>query len=145
MDEFFSSSNIQTFFELLRAGLWEKDARLSQYKDIDYSAVMRLAEVQSVVGLVAAGLEYVTDMKLPKDDLLQFVGQALQLEHRNKTMNHFLADIYEKLRKEGVYALLLKGQGIAQCYERPLRRTSGDVDLFLSNGNYQNAVNALTS
>lgn len=63
---FFSSSNIQTFFELLRAGLWEKDARLSQYKNIDYSAVMRLAEVQSVVGLVAAGLEHVMDVKVPQ-------------------------------------------------------------------------------
>ena len=136
--------NQQAFFELLRAGLWEKDARLSQYKDINYPVVMRLAEEQSVVGLVAAGLEHVTDIKLPKENLLQFVGQALQLEQRNKAMNQFLASIIEKLRKEGVYALLLKGQGIAQCYERPLWRASGDVDLFLSNDNYKNAVSVLT-
>lgn len=36
-------NNQGAFFELLRAGLWGKDARLSQYKDIDYSAIMRLA------------------------------------------------------------------------------------------------------
>lgn len=47
----------QAFFELLRAGLWEKDARLSPYKDINYSAVMRLAEEQSVVGLLLQGLK----------------------------------------------------------------------------------------
>ena len=140
----FSTNNIQTFFELLRAGLWEKDARLSIYNDIDCTAVMRLSEEQSVVGLVAAGLEHVTDIEFPKEDLLQFVGQALQLEQRNMAMNHFLASIIEKLRNEGVYALLLKGQGIAQCYERPLWRASGDVDLFLSNDNYKNAVNVLT-
>ena len=140
----FSTNNIQTFFELLRAGLWEKDARLSIYNDIDCTAVMRLSEEQSVVGLVAAGLEHVTDIEFPKEDLLQFVGQALQLEQRNKAMNHFLASIIEKLRNEGVYALLLKGQGIAQCYKRPLWRVSGDVDLFLSNDNYKNAVNVLS-
>lgn len=137
-------NNQGAFFELMRAGLWEKDARLSQYIDIDYSAILQLAGEQSVVGLVAAGLEHVTDIKLPKEALLQFVGQALQLEQRNKAMNQFLAGIIDKLRKEGVYALLLKGQGIAQCYERPLWRASGDVDLFLSNDNYKNAVNVLT-
>lgn len=137
-------NNQRAFFELLRAGLWEKDVRLSPFKAIDYSAIMQLAEEQSVVGLVPAGLEHVTDMKLPKDNLLQFVGQALQFEMRNISMNLFLAGIIEKLRKEGVYALLLKGQGIAQCYKRPLWRASGDVDLFLSNDNYKNAVNVLT-
>ena len=30
-------NNSKVFFELLRAGLWEKEARLSQYKDIDFS------------------------------------------------------------------------------------------------------------
>ena len=103
-----------------------------------------MAEEQAVLGLVAAGMEHVTDVKVPKENLLQFVGQALQLEQRNKAMNQFLAGIIDRLRKEGVYALLLKGQGIALCYERPLWRASGDVDLFLSNDNYMNAVNVLT-
>ena len=137
-------SNKQTFFALVEAGLWEKGVRLSTYKKIDFHEVKRLAEEQAVMGLVAAGLEYVTDVKVPKEDILQFAGQVLQLEQRNKVMNKFLAGIIDKLRKEGVYTLLLKGQGIAQCYERPLWRVSGDVDLFLSNDNYKNAVNVLT-
>ena len=131
--------NQQAFFELLRAGLWEKDARLSPYKDIDYSAIMRLAEEQSVVGLVAAGLEHVVDMKAPQVIALQFAGQAIQLEQRNKAMNAFVADMIENLRKEDIYATLVKGQGIAQCYEKPLWRSSGDVDLLLSESNYERA------
>ena len=137
-------SNKQTFFALVEAGLWEKGVRLSTYNKIDFHEVKRLAEEQAVIGLVAAGLEHVTDIRLPKEDLLQFVGQALQMEQRNKAMNEFLAGIIDNLRKEGVYTLLLKGQGIAQCYERPLWRVSGDVDLFLSNDDYKNAVNVLT-
>ena len=128
----------------MRAGLWEKDVRLSPYKDIDYSAIMRLAEEQSVVGLVAAGLEHVVDVKVPQTGALQFAGQALQLEQRNKAMNAFIADLIEKLRKEDVYAILVKGQGIAQCYEKPLWRSSGDVDLLLNDTNYQKASNILT-
>ncbi len=137
-------SKQQAFFALVEAGLWEKDVRLSTYNKIDFHEVKRLAEEQAVIGLVAAGLEHVTDIRLPKEVLLQFVGQALQMEQRNKAMNEFLAGIIDNLRKEGVYTLLLKGQGIAQCYERPLWRVSGDVDLFLSNDNYKNAVNVLT-
>lgn len=137
-------SNKQTFFALVEAGLWEKGVRLSTYNKIDFHEVKRLAEEQAVIGLVAAGLEHVTDIRLPKEVLLQFVGQALQMEQRNKVMNEFLAGIIDYLRKEGVYTLLLKGQGIAQCYERPLWRVFGDVDLFLSNDNYKNAVNVLT-
>lgn len=135
--------NQQAFFELLRAGLWEKDSRLSQYKDIDYSAIMRLAEEQSVVGLVAAGIEHAMDVKVPQVWALQFAGQAIQLEQRNKAMNVFVAKLIELLRKEDVYAILVKGQGIAQCYEKPLWRSSGDVDLLLSNSNYDRAKRVL--
>ena len=60
------SNNQQAFLELVRAGLWEKDAHLSQYSDVDYSEVLRLAEEQAVVGLVAARLEHVVDMRIPQ-------------------------------------------------------------------------------
>ena len=136
--------NTQAFFALLKAGLWEKDVRISAFNNIDFQEVSRLAEEQSVVGLVAAGLEHVTDVKVSKEDVLQFAGQALQLEQRNKVMNSFISSLIEKLRGASVYSLLLKGQGIGQCYERPLWRTAGDIDLFLSEGNYLNAKDLLT-
>ena len=50
------SEKQEAFLELLRAGLWEKEARLSQFGRVDYEEVMRLAEEQSVAGLVTAGL-----------------------------------------------------------------------------------------
>ena len=34
---------------------------------------------------------------------------------------------------------MVKGQGIAQCYERPLWRACGDVDLLLDKDNYEKA------
>ena len=131
--------NQQAFFALLRAGLWEQEVRLSQFEGIDFNEIYRLAEEQSIVGLVAAGLNNVTDTKIPKIDFLQFLGVSMHLEDQNKAMNSFIADLIEKLRKAGIYALLVKGQGIAQCYERPLWRSCGDVDLFLSEENYEKA------
>lgn len=133
----------RVFIELLRAGLWEQNVRLSPYKDIDFSEVYRIAEEQSVIGLVAAGFEHVSDIKVPQQWALQFVGYTIQLEQRNKAMNAFIAKLIEKFRKEDIYTLLVKGQGVAQCYERPLWRASGDVDLYLSKDNYEKAKKML--
>lgn len=135
-------NNTQAFLTLVRAGLWEQDVRLLPYCDIKWQEVYRLATEQSVLGLVLAGLEH-SDIKPPKELLLQWIGEGQQIEQRNKAMNAFIADIIEKLRKENIYTLLVKGQGVAQCYERPLWRACGDVDLLLSRDNYKKAKNYL--
>ena len=109
-----------------------------------WNAVYRLAEEQSVVGLVAAEIDTLSPSERPPQQVvLQFVGQTLQLEQRNKAMNEFVARLIEKLRENDIYALLVKGQGIAQCYEKPLWRASGDVDLLLSGSNYEKAKELL--
>lgn len=132
-------NNEKAFFALLRAGLWEKEVQLSSFGEIDFEQVQRLAEEQSVVGLVAAGLDHVVDVMVPKKDVLQIIGQTLQLEQQNQAMNYFIGVLIEKMRKEGIYTVLVKGQGVAQCYERPLWRSCGDVDFFLSEDNYEKA------
>lgn len=133
------SNTIEAFFALMQGGLWEKEVSLSSLGEIDYVKVLRLSEEQSVLGLVTAGLEHVVDYKVPQKTLLQFIGETIQLEQRNSAMNAFIAHVVQKMREEDIYTLLVKGQGIAQCYERPLWRTSGDIDLFLSDTNYEKA------
>jgi hypothetical protein len=54
-------------------------------------------------------------------------------------MNYFIGVLVDKMREEGIYTLLVKGQGVAQCYERPLWRSSGDVDFFLNEEHYERA------
>lgn len=129
----------QVFFELIRAGLWEEDIRLSPYGDVNLMEIYQLAEEQSVMGLITAGLEHVTDVRVPQVVLLQFIGATLQIEDCNKSMNAFISELMRKLNDAGIRALLVKGQGIAQCYERPLWRSSGDIDLLLDVDNYEKA------
>lgn len=132
----------QVFFELVRAGLWpEHQARIVAHGiPADWDAVYRLAEEQSVVGLVAAGIETLPQSERPPQVVtLQCAGSTLQLEQRNKAMNEFVAKLISSLRAADINALLVKGQGIAQCYERPLWRASGDVDLLLSVEDYEKA------
>lgn len=130
--------NEQAFFSIIQAGLWEREVRLASFEKINFNGIYKLAEEQSVTGLVLAGLEHF-DAKPPKELLLQWIGEVQLLEQRNKAMNEFVAKLIERLRAQDIYALLVKGQGIAQCYERPLWRSSGDVDLLLSSENYDKA------
>ena len=139
------NKNIQAFLAIVKAGFWEEDSMLLPYGEIDYTAIYNMAEKQGVLGLVAAGLDHVSDTKIPQVTALTFAGATIQMEQRNKAMNGFIAELVEKMRAVDIYTLLVKGQGVAQCYERPLWRPSGDVDFLLSEDNYKKAKAFLLS
>lgn len=137
----------QSFFALVRAGLWgTNDCFIHNDKFFDcieWEKVYQLAQEQSVVGLVTAGMEHVTDVRIPQSIALKFAGVSLQIERNNEGMNAFICELWEWFREHGVYSLLVKGQGVAQCYHRPLWRSCGDVDLLLSDENYRKAKELL--
>ena len=141
-------NNQKVFFELLRAGLFPNHGEGvmvhdTLFMDVNWGKVYQIAQEQSVQGVVLQGIEEQRDknieLSVPKVLLLQWIGEVQVIEQRNKDMNAFIAKLIGKLRNGDVYTLLVKGQGIAQCYERPLWRACGDVDLFLSEENYKKA------
>lgn len=127
------------FFALLRAGLWEQGVRLQPYEPLDFDALFKMAKKQSVVGLLAAGLEHVEDRKVKKPEVLKFLKRVFSLEGKNQKVRRFIEDLMGRLRDAGIYALMVKGQGLAECYERPQWRPVGDVDLLLDEDNYLKA------
>lgn len=132
-------NTIEAFFALLRAGLWsDGNQEIRIDGTTDWNEVYELAQEQSVLGLVLAGLEH-SDIKPPKESLLQWIGEVQLIEQRNKAMNVYISKLIEEMRSDGIYTLLVKGQGLAQCYNRPNWRSSGDVDLLLSKDNYEEA------
>ena len=134
-----ANNTIDAFFALLKAGLWERNVQLLVFGPVDFGAIYGIAEEQSVVGLIAAGVERIQDIKTSKQDVLPFMTRVISLENQNAAMNYFIGVIIEKMREAGIKAVLIKGQGVAQCYERPLWRASGDVDLFFDADNYERA------
>ncbi len=134
-----TQSEIDLFFTLLKAGLWEKSVRILPFEPIDFTALYNLADEQSVVGLIAAGLEHVADRKVTKQEALPFLKRVFSLETRNAKMNNSLVGFVNVLRNSGLTPVLIKGQGVAQCYERPLWRASGDIDLLLNGDSFDAA------
>ena len=149
------NNNQQAFFELLRAGLWGGDQRsvqefnVQEFKDVDWTYIYQTAPEQSVQGLVLQGLEWFIEQgvinkdDIPQELLLQWIGEVQMIELQNKAMNAFVAKLIGRLKDAGISALLVKGQGIAQCYEKPLCRACGDVDLLLNEDDYEKAKKLL--
>lgn len=132
-------------FALIRAGLWNSgNLDLLIDESTDWQKVYQLASEQNVIGFVLAGLEY-SKVRPTQELLLQWIGEVQMIEQQNKSMNQFIEKLVENMRKADIYTLLVKGQGLAQCYEKPLWRSCGDVDLFLSNDNYNKAKEFLLS
>jgi len=143
------SNNQQAFLALVSAGLWTEN-EYKEYRDsgvsepIEWESVYLLSEEQSLFGVVLSGIERISDeLRPPQAMLLQWIGEVHMLEQKNKAMNGFIAKLMERLRTAGVNAILVKGQGIAQCYEKPLWRVCGDVDLLLDKENYEKAKTLL--
>lgn len=135
---------IEAFFSLLKAGLWgDGNSEIRIDGTTDWQEVYRIASEQSVLGLVLAGLEQYKNLNANLDFnqklLLQWIGEVQLIEQRNKAMNVYIAELIEEMRSQGIYTLLVKGQGLAQCYNRPNWRSSGDADLLLSKDNYEKA------
>lgn len=140
-------------FALVRAGLWSGTTVYDSWfkvhgsEQVDWNMVYQMAGEQSVAGLVIAGIERLkihdSLFKMPQEVLLQMIGEVQMMEQTNKAMNQFIEWLVEKMRVADIYSLLVKGQGIAQCYERPLWRASGDVDFLFSKENYEKAKNYL--
>ncbi|MBQ9355755.1 MAG: nucleotidyltransferase family protein [Prevotella sp.] len=145
-----SNHHTEFFFSLLRVGLWENcflpatpDGSHLPAGEVNWEIVLKLAKQQSVVGLVTAGIE-VSRANVPQFPISQFctmkfIKQVIQLEKRNAAMNQFIGLMTKKMHNAGIETVLVKGQGVAQCYERPQWRTCGDVDFFLDEDNYERA------
>lgn len=138
------NKNHIALWDLVKSGLWtdvNANVNLDFDDTIDWEKVYQLATEQSVQGLVLQGIEQQRNSNIngKKELLLQWIGEVQMIEQRNKAMNDFVAKLIEKLQAADVYAVLVKGQGIARCYEKPLWRVCGDVDLLLSVDNYEKA------
>ena len=85
-------SNIQAFFEQLKAGLWSdwrsvQEFNVQEFKDVDWERVYQLAQEQSVQGVVLRGIEELRAKNL--EFRTKFVGGGVpSFAHRNIHHHH---------------------------------------------------------
>ena len=125
----FDTSELQ-FLELLKAGLWEGKAAPALFEQADWEKILTIAEHQTMAGVVGEAIMSLPEECVPSDWRMRVIAKLVRIEDLNKKMNEFLPVLFRRLRKQGWKVWLLKGQGVGRCYPNPLRRQSGDIDVF---------------
>lgn len=126
------------FFELLQIALGNR-AKLSRTpSEKEWREACLMAEKQALVGLLFSAVERLNkednDIRPPMSLFYPWVGMVMQIENQNKKLNEAAALLTTVFKGGGLRTCILKGQGIARLYPQPLRRQSGDVDIWVEGG-----------
>ena len=136
----------QSFFELLRAGLWNRapEGDCFPLQPEVWKQVYMMACKQTVEGIVYDGMMRLPEHAYPpRELLLHWVVRVDSIEKRNKRMNMAVSELYEIFAQNQIKAFLVKGQGVAACYDEPLHRVCGDVDWYFPDKQDFNRANRL--
>lgn len=131
----------QQFFVLLRSGLWGSPVDADLFSDIvDWEAMLKMAAMQTVSGIVYDGIDKLPVDKQPPVSLMRKLYQTvMRIEQSHELLNKRLVEIVTLLQSKGVRPILFKGQGVAQNYRNPIRRQCGDIDLYIGKKEYKRA------
>ena len=129
----------QTFWELLRAGLWEIQPLIeTKLTDEQWAEVMKHAKQQTLLGVLFDGmLRLPIDLQPNEETRMKWFWKVNHIEKSNRKRNKVLVEFTEKLKEYDIPSLLLKGQSYAVMYPQPLHRQCGDIDLFIGKKYYE--------
>lgn len=133
------------FLELLRAGLWGgcPDVRLFQ-GEVNWKAIFKIAREQAVQVLVADGMEALPEHLAPKKETIYKIAiRRTTNSLAYKVQKSLINRITTLFNEEGIPSILLKGQGVAQNYQKPESRMCGDIDIYVGMDNFHKACEIL--
>ena len=125
----------ETFFSLIRAGLWGTPPDTSLFSGMTparWQQLYRLASTQSLLSVFFDGINTLPPNLYPPRNLyLQLAAQTLQIEQANDRLNRMVGRLNSLYAASGLHPVLLKGQGMAFYYRNPRHRQCGDIDIYL--------------
>ena len=131
-----SNKSQDLVFELLLVGTGVRKGLKQTYTDKDWMRALAIAQDQAIVGVLLSAIEAL-DVQPPKPLLLQWIGLVQLLEQESERMAEAGDTAVKYFREHGFACQILKGSAVARYYPQPLRRSSGDVDIWLDGGRKQ--------
>lgn len=120
------------FFELLRVALGTQKELTSTISLEEWDEIPEIAVKQSVMGLLMSAIEKLPKGQRPPNNILLAIHERVEeTEAKNRYMNKLTYATSKRFEVDGFPNCILKGQGIATLYPNPLRRESGDIDVWL--------------
>lgn len=129
------------FFELLQVSVVRRGALSRCPAAAEWAELFQMAKKQALVGVTASAIERLPqEQRPPKSLMQQWAILTVQVEQQNQWLNAKCAEVTEFLQQEGFDTCILKGQGMAQRYPNPLRRQSGDIDVWVMEKQYRSDI-----
>ena len=131
------------FFYVLKAGLWGVvDKPPQSISQADWTGIIKKARAHLLQAIIADGASLLPlDNKPSLRQIAELVTAEQVAEKGNELVDTVLKKTAAFWEKEGVTAILLKGQGLSGKYANPLHRTPGDIDwYFPGKENFNRAI-----
>lgn len=125
----------EAFLRLLRVALGVDKELPQTFTQEEWWQIFKLAQKQSVVGILFTAIE-----RLPKEQrpgvevIMDWSAVTDYIEKKNKKLNAVAARVCEIFHAEGIEMCVMKGQGLGALYDNPLRRSGGDIDVWMNGG-----------
>lgn len=128
---------------LVRMALWRKQEAMPDHKP-DWKNVLVLAEKQTLLGLVAEAVPMLPEYLQPDPkSKMKLHTMAMRIIKSHSILNRKVADIKTRMDSNGIQTVLLKGQGVALNYPNPQSRQCGDIDIYVGENNFDQALRQL--
>ena len=134
---------MKQLFKLLQLGLQitdVKDIDTSEFASLskeEWTAIKDMAVKQGVSAIVLDGINQLSlsEYNLPAEMKLEWIGEALQIEQRNRQQVAVMEEMAGKWKVNGCRVMIMKGQANGTMYPKPEHRSPGDIDCYLFNCN----------
>lgn len=130
-------------FALLRLGLaitTKEEENLSDFIVLTadkWARIGDLARKQGVLGIMLDGIDklvatrYGLTRELTTAQKLEWIGEILQIEQRNRQQVVVMNDLACKWKRQGCRVMVMKGQANGVFYPKSEHRNPGDIDCYL--------------
>lgn len=127
------------FYELIRVAIGTSSGLSHMPSSDEWQLLYKMSVKQALLGICLNGIQTINERnqalteKLSKKFLLQWIGEVIQLQERNKLLNRQCVEVQRMFKESGLNTCILKGQGVANYYNPNLilSRQSGDIDIWV--------------
>lgn len=101
----------------------------------DWPHVITLARQQTVSGLLDSAIRLLpAQLYPPEDTLVDILLEADRIARRSRYVDCVAEKLLSDLQSLGLHPSLMKGPSVARYYPHPELRVSGDIDLYIPEG-----------
>lgn len=127
-----TSRLIRLFFELIQIALNRKQQFSQPIENHDWLFLFTEARQQALTGVLFPAVERLPPSQRPPQQLIRkWFVLAEQIQQTNRMIHAEIAVLQQKLQEFHLDYTLLKGQGLAILYPKPLLRIPGDIDVWV--------------